>query len=58
MLSCMTCAWRGGDAPSLETFKAGLDQALGYLMELCLSLYVAGDLDQIPLKSLPTPRIL
>jgi len=54
----MTCAWRGGDAPSLETFKAGLDQALGYLMELCLSLYVAGDLDQIPLKSLPTPRIL
>ena len=33
------------DAPSQETFKAGLDQALGNLMELWMSLFIAGELD-------------
>ena len=33
------------DAPSLETFKAKLDQALGNLMWLYMSLLIAGDLD-------------
>lgn len=33
------------DAPSLETFKAKLDQALGNLMWLYTSLLIAGDLD-------------
>jgi len=31
------------DAPSMETFKARLDQALGSLMELCMSLLTAED---------------
>ena len=31
------------DAPSMETFKARLDQALGSLMELCVSLLIAED---------------
>jgi len=33
------------DAPSLETFKARLDQALGNLIYPCTSLFVAGELD-------------
>ena len=36
-------AQRGGYAPSLETFKAGLDQALGNLM--WMSLFIARELD-------------
>ena len=33
------------DALSMETFKAKLDQALGTLTELCVSLFIAGELD-------------
>ena len=33
------------DAPSIETFKARLDQALGNLVELCVSLCTAGEMD-------------
>ena len=33
------------DAPSLETFKAKLDQALGKLIWLCMSMFFAKDLD-------------
>jgi len=33
------------DAPSLETFKARLDQALGTLIQLCMSLFTAGELE-------------
>jgi len=32
------------DAPTLETFKARLDQALGSLTELRMSLFTAGEL--------------
>ena len=33
------------DAPSLKTFKARLDQALGNLIKLWMSLFIAGELD-------------
>ena len=33
------------DAPSLETFKARLDQALGNLIELWMPMSIAGELD-------------
>jgi len=33
------------DAPSLETVKARLDQALSNLIKLCMSLFVAGKLE-------------
>jgi len=33
------------DAPSLETFKVRLDQALGNLIKLCMSLLIAWELD-------------
>ena len=33
------------DTPFLETFKARLDQALGSLMQLWMSLCIAGELD-------------
>ena len=33
------------DAPSLETVKAKLDQALGKLIWLCMSMFFAKDLD-------------
>jgi len=33
------------DAPFLEIFKVRLDQALGNLTELCMSLFIAGELD-------------
>jgi len=32
-------------APSLGTFKVRLDQALGSLIWLCMSLFLAGELD-------------
>ena len=32
-------------APSLETFKARLGRALGCLIELWMSLFIAGELD-------------
>ena len=35
------------DAPSLKTFKARLDQALGNLVQLCMCLVIAGELDQM-----------
>ena len=38
------------DAPSLETSKARLDQALGNLIELCMSLFIAGELEQMTFK--------
>jgi len=31
--------------PSLETFKVRLDKALGNLIQLCMSLCIAGELD-------------
>jgi len=37
-------------APYLETFKSRLDRALGNLIWLCMSLFIAGELD------LPTLR--
>ena len=33
------------DAPSLETFKKRLDQALGNMIQLCISLFTARKLD-------------
>lgn len=33
------------DAQSLQTFKERLDQSLGNLIKLCMSLFIAGDLD-------------
>ena len=33
------------DAPSLKTFKARLDKALSNLIYLCMSLFIAGELD-------------
>ncbi len=33
------------DVPSLETFKTRLDQALGNLVLLWISLFIAGELD-------------
>jgi len=33
------------DAQSLETFKARLDQALGNLIYLCMSLFIGEELD-------------
>jgi len=33
------------DVPSLKTLKESLDQALANLTELCVSLFIAGDLD-------------
>ena len=33
------------DAPSMETFKARLDQVLGNLPELWMSLFIAEELD-------------
>ena len=33
------------DAPSLESFKARLDQDLGNLIYLCMSPFIAGKLD-------------
>ena len=33
------------DAPSHKTFKAWLDQALGNLIYLCMSLIIVGQLD-------------
>ena len=38
------------DAPSLETFKVGLDQALGNLISLCMCLFIAGELDWMTFK--------
>jgi len=47
------------DASSLETFKSRLDEALGNLIWLCLSLFTAGGVGLNGLqRSLPTPRIL
>ena len=34
-----------GDAPSVETFKMRLDQALATLIQLCMSLFIVGELD-------------
>ena len=46
-------------APFLETFKARLDQVLSNLMELWVSLFIAGQWDKDDLKSsLPTQMIL
>ena len=36
--------------PSLETFKASLDQILGNLIYLRMSLYIAGKLDLMTFK--------
>ena len=33
------------DAPPLETFKVRLDQTLGNLIQLWMSLFIAGELD-------------
>ena len=33
------------DALSLETFKVRLDQALGDPIRLCMSIFIAGELD-------------
>jgi len=33
------------DAPSLETFEKRLDQALGNMIQLCISLFTARKLD-------------
>ena len=33
------------DAPSLGTFKARLNQVLGNLIYLCMSLFIAGEMD-------------
>ena len=33
------------DAPSLHTFKVRLNQTLGNVIELCMSLFTAGELD-------------
>lgn len=38
------------DAPSLKTFKVRLDQNLGNLMELWMSLCIAGELDYMVFK--------
>jgi len=38
------------DAPSMETFKARLNQALSNLIELWMSLFIAGLLDSMPFK--------
>ena len=35
------------DAPSLETLKVRLDEALSNLMELWVSLFISGELDQV-----------
>ena len=39
------------DALSMETFKVRLDQALGNVMELWMSLCIAGQLDQVAFRS-------
>jgi len=36
---------RDVDALSLETFKASIYQALGNLIKLCMSLFIARELD-------------
>lgn len=38
------------DALSLEASKARPDQALGNLVELCVSLFIAGELKQMTFK--------
>jgi len=45
-----------GGAPSLETFKAGLDGVLSSVMRLKMSLLVAGGFDQMALKGPFQPR--
>lgn len=37
-------------APSLETFTVRLDQALSTLIELCMSMFIVGELDQMVFK--------
>lgn len=39
-----------GDAPSLETFKAGLDLAMGNMMELGVPPLIAGELGSMAIK--------
>ena len=47
------------DAPSLETFKVKLDLALGNLIQVWMSWFTVGDLDQMNFRSpFLTPRIL
>jgi len=38
------------EAPSMETFKARLNQALSNLIELWMPLFIAGLLDSMPFK--------
>ena len=42
----------GVDAPSLETLKVRLDGALSNLIYLWVSLFTAGELDQMAFKGL------
>jgi len=53
--------WRGlprevGDASSLETFKAWLDRALGNLIQVKMSLLMAGGLDEMTFNSPFPPK--
>jgi len=43
-------AQRGGGCPIPGDFKAKLDQALGNLIELYMSLFIAGELEQMTFK--------
>ena len=38
------------NAPSLETFKVRLHRSLSNLIWLCMSLFIAGELDQMTFK--------
>jgi len=49
---CAFCAW--GISPSLKTFKARLDGALGSLIRWVAALLTAGQWNQLSLRSLPT----